>query len=245
MAVHSLDCCLPETEGDARPWQYTVWTAVWLRLRMMLGHVSTQSGLLSAWDWGWCSAMSVHSLDCCLPETEGDARPWQDTVWTAVCLRLRVMLGHGSNFIIFYSALQKVESPPGCTPDLSQIYSETPTNITFHHGPITWNLWVLGAFFPEPVKSVNCNELCMRENLPNPWDSPVVAVLVAPNPDRFNPGLTLAVEVAPSPKLKPVVNRLEPRFMVCCTVTFYQIVKQINPSKESYFLNIAWSFSSC
>ena len=60
MAVHSLDCCLPETEGDVRPWQYTVWTAV------------------------------------CLPETEDDARPWQYTVWTAVRLRLRVMLGHGS-----------------------------------------------------------------------------------------------------------------------------------------------------
>ena len=56
---------------------YTVWTAVCLRLRMMLGHGSTH-------------------LDCCLPETEGDARPWQYTVWTAVCLRLRVMLGHGS-----------------------------------------------------------------------------------------------------------------------------------------------------
>ena len=48
MAVHSLDCCLPETEGDVRPWQYTVWTAVCLRLRVMLGHGSTQSGLLSA-----------------------------------------------------------------------------------------------------------------------------------------------------------------------------------------------------
>ena len=58
MAVHSLDWCLPETEGDVRPWQY--------------------------------------SLDCCLPETEGDVRPWQYTVWTAVCLRLRVMLGHDS-----------------------------------------------------------------------------------------------------------------------------------------------------
>ena len=34
-------------EDDARPCQYTVWTAVCLRLRMMLGHVSTQSGLLS------------------------------------------------------------------------------------------------------------------------------------------------------------------------------------------------------
>ena len=77
MAVHSLDCCLPETEGDARPWQYTVWTVVCLRLRVMLDHGSTQSGL-------------------CLPETEGDARPWQYTVWTAVCLRLRVMLDHGS-----------------------------------------------------------------------------------------------------------------------------------------------------
>ena len=60
-STHSLDCCLPETEGDARPWQYTVWTAVCLRLRVMLGHGST------------------HSLDCCLPETEGDARPWQYT----------------------------------------------------------------------------------------------------------------------------------------------------------------------
>ena len=78
MAVHSLDCCLPKTEGDVRPWQYTVWTAVCLRLRVMLGHGA------------------VHSLDCCLPETEGDVRPWQYTVWTAVCLRLRVMLGHGS-----------------------------------------------------------------------------------------------------------------------------------------------------
>ena len=48
MVVHSLDCCLPETEGDVRPWQYTVWTAVCLRLRVMLGHGSTQSGLLSA-----------------------------------------------------------------------------------------------------------------------------------------------------------------------------------------------------
>ena len=76
MAVHSLDCCLSETEGDVR--QYTVWTAVCLRLRVMLGHGSTQSGLLSA------------------AETEGDVRPWQYTVWTAVCLRLRVMLGHGS-----------------------------------------------------------------------------------------------------------------------------------------------------
>ena len=54
MAVHSLDSCLPETEGDARPWQYTIRTAV--------------------------------------PETEDDARPWQYTVWTAVCLRLRVYL---------------------------------------------------------------------------------------------------------------------------------------------------------
>ena len=41
-------------EDDARPWQYTVWTVVCLRLRVMLGHDSTQSGLLSAWDWGWC-----------------------------------------------------------------------------------------------------------------------------------------------------------------------------------------------
>ena len=48
MAVHSLDCSPPETEGDVRPWQYTVWTAVRLRLRVMLGHGSTQSGLLSA-----------------------------------------------------------------------------------------------------------------------------------------------------------------------------------------------------
>ena len=47
MAVHSLDCCLPETEGDTRPWQYTVWTAVCLRLRVILGHGSTQSGLLN------------------------------------------------------------------------------------------------------------------------------------------------------------------------------------------------------
>ena len=59
MAVHSLDCCLPENEGDVR-------------------------------------SMAVHSLDCCLPENEGDVRPWQYTVWTVVCLRLRVMLGHGS-----------------------------------------------------------------------------------------------------------------------------------------------------
>ena len=50
MAVHSLDSCLPENEGDVRPWQYTVWTAVCLRLRVMLGHRSTQSGQLSAWD---------------------------------------------------------------------------------------------------------------------------------------------------------------------------------------------------
>ena len=48
MAVQSLDCCLPETEGNARPWQYTVWADVCVRLRMMLGHGSTQSGLLSA-----------------------------------------------------------------------------------------------------------------------------------------------------------------------------------------------------
>ena len=60
MAVHSLDCCLSETEGDVRPWQYTVWTDVCLRLRVMLGHGSKY------------------------------------TVWTDVCLRLRVMLGHGS-----------------------------------------------------------------------------------------------------------------------------------------------------
>ena len=64
MAVHSLDCCLPETAGGVRPWQYTV----------CLGHGSTQTE----------------------PETEGDVRPWQYTVWTAVRLRLRVMLGHGS-----------------------------------------------------------------------------------------------------------------------------------------------------
>ena len=36
MVVHSLDCCLPETEG-----------------------------------------MAVDSLNGCLPETEGDVRPWQ------------------------------------------------------------------------------------------------------------------------------------------------------------------------
>ena len=48
MAVHSLDCCLPENEGDARPWQYTVWTAVCLRMRVMIDQGSTQSGLLSA-----------------------------------------------------------------------------------------------------------------------------------------------------------------------------------------------------
>ena len=52
MAVHSLDCCLSESEGDVRPWQYTVWTAVCLRVRVI--------------------AMAVHSLDCCLPESEGD-----------------------------------------------------------------------------------------------------------------------------------------------------------------------------
>ena len=46
--LHSLGCCLPETEGDVRPWQYTVCTVVCLRLRVMLGHGSTQSGLLSA-----------------------------------------------------------------------------------------------------------------------------------------------------------------------------------------------------
>ena len=96
MAVHSLDCCLSETEGDTRPWQYTVWTAVCLRMRVMLGHGSTQSGLLSVWDWGWYQAMAVHSLDCCLSETEGDTRPWQYTIWTAVCLRMRMMLDHGS-----------------------------------------------------------------------------------------------------------------------------------------------------
>ena len=39
---------MPETEGDVRPWRYTVWTDVCLRLRVMLGHDSTQSGLLSA-----------------------------------------------------------------------------------------------------------------------------------------------------------------------------------------------------
>ena len=65
MAVHSLDCCppetvhgsvdccLPETEGDARPWQYTVDCCLSgllsvLRLRVTLGHGSTQCGLLSA-----------------------------------------------------------------------------------------------------------------------------------------------------------------------------------------------------
>ena len=37
-------------EGDASPWQYTVWTAVCLRLRVMPVHGSTQSGQLSAWD---------------------------------------------------------------------------------------------------------------------------------------------------------------------------------------------------
>ena len=42
-----LDYCLPETEGDGRSWQYTVWTVVCLRLRVMVGHGSTQSGLLS------------------------------------------------------------------------------------------------------------------------------------------------------------------------------------------------------
>ena len=49
MTVNSLDCngCLPKTEGDGRPGQYTVWTVVSLRLRVMLGHGSTQSGLLS------------------------------------------------------------------------------------------------------------------------------------------------------------------------------------------------------
>ena len=31
VAVHSLDCCLPENEGDVRPRQYTVWTAVCAR----------------------------------------------------------------------------------------------------------------------------------------------------------------------------------------------------------------------
>ena len=36
---------------------------------------------------GRCSAMTVglHSLDCCLPETEGHARPWQYTVWNEAC----------------------------------------------------------------------------------------------------------------------------------------------------------------
>ena len=48
MAVDSLDYCLPETEGDTRPWQYTVWTVVCLRLRVILGHGCRQSGLLSA-----------------------------------------------------------------------------------------------------------------------------------------------------------------------------------------------------
>ena len=41
MAVHSLDCCLPETEGDARPWQYTVWTAWtvnWKRDNFIMSH---------------------------------------------------------------------------------------------------------------------------------------------------------------------------------------------------------------
>ena len=96
MAGHSLDCCLPDTEDDAWPWQYTVWTVVCLTLRMMLGHGRTQSGLLTAWHWGWCLAMAVHSLDCCLPDTEGDAWPWQYTVWTPVCLRLTVILGNSS-----------------------------------------------------------------------------------------------------------------------------------------------------
>ena len=35
-------------EGDASPWQYRVWTVVCLRLRVMLGHGSTESGLVSA-----------------------------------------------------------------------------------------------------------------------------------------------------------------------------------------------------
>ena len=47
MAVHRLDCCLSVTEGDARPWQYTVWTVVCLRLRVILGNGCRQSGLLS------------------------------------------------------------------------------------------------------------------------------------------------------------------------------------------------------
>ena len=63
MAVHSLDWCLPETGGDVRSWQYTVW------------------------------------IDCCLSETDGDVRPWQYTVWTGVCpgLQLEQLIG---NFII-------------------------------------------------------------------------------------------------------------------------------------------------
>ena len=47
MAGRSLDCCLSETEGDTRPWQDAVWTVVCLRLRVILSHDSTQSGLLS------------------------------------------------------------------------------------------------------------------------------------------------------------------------------------------------------
>ena len=96
MAVHSLDCCLPETEGDVRPWQYTVWTAVCLRLRVMLDHMAVHSldGCLPETE-GDVRPLQ-YSLDCCLPETEGDVRSWQYTVWTVVCLRLSVMLDHGS-----------------------------------------------------------------------------------------------------------------------------------------------------
>ena len=47
VGLHNLDCCVPVNEIDARPWQHTVWTVVCLRMRVMLGHGSTQSGLLS------------------------------------------------------------------------------------------------------------------------------------------------------------------------------------------------------
>ena len=80
MAVHSLDCCLPETEGDTRPWQDTVWTVVCLRLRVILAR-----------PWQYTVWTVV-----CLRLRVILARPWQYTVWTAVCLRLRVILGHGS-----------------------------------------------------------------------------------------------------------------------------------------------------
>ena len=78
MAVHSLNCCRPETEGDTRPWQYTVWT------------------------------------DIDLSETEGDARSWQYTFWTDICLRLYSLT----------NARQKLDPlPPALTTQLKNYYN--------------------------------------------------------------------------------------------------------------------------